>query len=128
MKRVLIVLVAAVFACSKPVERIKRRVTDVLDVGAPLGKPDDVRAREKERFDQAWRQLQSFRAKQALQQQQQQAVAAAQAPQPIQFVTGVKESFKNLGANRINTAPVNIPITGDVKGPSVLRAQVYLDR
>ncbi|HEY8131213.1 MAG TPA: L,D-transpeptidase [Thermoanaerobaculia bacterium] len=128
MKRFVFVLIVAVVACSKPVEKIKRRVADALDVGTPLGKPDDVRAREKERFDQAWRQLQSFRAKLALQEKQQQAAAEAQAPQPIQFVTGVKESFKNLGANAINTASVNIPITGDVKGPSVLRAQVYLDR
>src|SRR5213593_345058 len=128
MKRFVFVLIVAVVACSKPVEKIKRRVADALDVGTPLGKPDDVRAREKERFDQAWRQLKSFRAQQALQRQQQQAAAAAQAPQPIQFVSGVKESFKNLGANRINTAPVNVPITGDVKGPSVLRTQVYLDR
>jgi len=127
MKRFLIVIsvAATVLACSKPIEKVKRRVADALDVGTPLGKPDDLRAREKERFDQAWRELQSFRAQQALQQQQQQAAAAAQS---IQFVTGAKESFKNLDANAINAAPVNVPITGDVQGPSVLKAQVYLDR
>jgi lipoprotein-anchoring transpeptidase ErfK/SrfK len=43
-------------------------------------------------------------------------------------VTGQKQSFKGLDANAINAAPVNVPITGDVRGPSVLRAQVYLDR
>ncbi|HEY4640992.1 MAG TPA: L,D-transpeptidase, partial [Thermoanaerobaculia bacterium] len=35
---------------------------------------------------------------------------------------------KGLDANAINAAPVNLPITGDVRGPSVLRTQVYLDR
>ena len=28
----------------------------------------------------------------------------------------------------MNESPINVPITGDMKGPSVLRAQVYLDR
>src|SRR5712691_1401251 len=126
MRRLLIVLSLALFACGHPVEKVKRRVADAFDVGVPLGRPDDFRARQKERFDQAWRELQSFRAQQALQRQQQ--AAAAQPPQPIQFVTGVKESFKNLDATAINVAPVNVPITGEGKGPSVLKAQVYLDR
>jgi lipoprotein-anchoring transpeptidase ErfK/SrfK len=43
-------------------------------------------------------------------------------------VTGQKETFKAATAQSINAAPVNVPITGEAKGPSVLRAQVYLDR
>jgi len=93
-----------------------------------VGKPDDAKARLQERFDLAWRQLQSFRAQQAAQRQAQQAGTDQAPPQPIQFVSGVKESFKHLDVNAINAAPVNVPITGDQQGPSVLKAQVYLDR
>jgi lipoprotein-anchoring transpeptidase ErfK/SrfK len=106
-----------------------------LDVEAPLGtdSPDAARQREQERLDQQWRDLQSFRAQQAVQQAQQiqQAQQAQQeASEPtIQFATGKKkETFKGLGADAINSAPVTVPIAGDVAGPSVLKAQVYLDR
>ena len=129
MKLLLLVplaLSAALVACGKPVEKIKEvknKVYDALDVGTPLGQPDDIRARQQQRYDQGWRQLQSFRAEMAARQAQQ-----AQAARSLQFVTGVKESFKNLDANAINAAPINVPISGEVRGPSVLKAQVYLDR
>ena len=126
------------------VEKVASKVQDAFDVSTPLGKPDDPAAvaaarqqREKARFDPQWRQLQSFRAQQAAR-----AQAAAQAappapaavsaaplaPSPFQFVTGVKQKFKGLDAKGINAAPVSLPISGDVRGPSVLRTQVYLDR
>lgn len=122
--------------------KVASKVADAADdVAVPFGKNNDAvnqQQREKERFDQHWRDLQSFRAQQAAQaaaqqqaaqqaaqqQQQQQQAAAAQ----IQFVSGQKEKFKGLDANAINAAPVNVPITGDVRGPSVLKAQVLLDR
>jgi lipoprotein-anchoring transpeptidase ErfK/SrfK len=94
------------------------------DISAPVGKAENPQQRETERFDARWRALQTFRALQIRAQQ----AAAAQPPQPLIFVTGVKEKFKGLDANAINSAPINLPITGDVHGPSVLKAQVYLDR
>lgn len=120
----------ATFACGKPVEKVKQKVSDALDVTVPVvGPSDNPQAREQQRFDERWRQLQSFRAQQAARQAQEQAAATTAAQLPlIQFVSGQKESFKGLDANAINGAPVNVPITGDVKGPSVLKAQVYLDR
>src|SRR3954454_1734814 len=115
-----------------------QKVSDTLDVSTPLGAkepPPSQQDLERQRFDQQWRQLQSFRAQQAAQAAaQQQQAAAQQAAQAsakalnIQIVHGMKESFKGLDANAINAAPVNLPITGDVRGPSVLRTQVYLDR
>ncbi len=111
--------------------KVAQKVHDAFDVSAPMGKPESPQAaqdREKQRFDQQWRALQSFRAQQAAQAAAQRAAQAAAAQPQIQFVTGQKQSFKGLDANGINAAPVNVPITGDVKGPSVLRAQVYLDR
>jgi lipoprotein-anchoring transpeptidase ErfK/SrfK len=128
MKRLISVLILITISCSRPIEKVTAKVKQVAgDISAPLGKAEDAAAREKERFDQQWRQLQSFRAQQAEAQRQQQA-AAAQPPANFRFVTGVKEKLKGLTPDAINDAPINIPITGDVSGPSVLRAQVYLDR
>ncbi len=117
-------------------DNVKETVADAVDeITTPFGKREDPKAREQERFDARWRELQSFRAlqqarQQQQQQQQQQAAAAAAAAQAakIQFVTGQKQSFKGADANAINAMPVLIPITGDMSGPSVLKAQVYLDR
>jgi len=142
-------LMAAVLAagCSKQeakqtaqttTAKVAQKVQEAFDdVSTPVGKPDPnaAKQREQERFDQRWRELQSFRAQQQAaaaaqqqqQQQQQQQKAAEQALQ-IAFVTGKKETFKGADPQKINAAPVNVPITGDQRGPSVLRAQVLLDR
>src|SRR5881396_3724086 len=136
MKRAIPIFVALFLAaCTKEVVQqkahtVKEKVKNAVeDISTPLGKPDDAAARERERFDQQWRQLQSFRAQQAaIRKQQEQAAAAAKPPATFRFVTGVKGKFKGLDAQGINDAPISVPITGDVRGPSVLRAQVYLDR
>jgi lipoprotein-anchoring transpeptidase ErfK/SrfK len=131
MKRLISILVLITISCSRPVEKVTTKVKQFADdISTPMGKADDKAAREKERFDQQWRELQSFRAQQAEAQRQQQAAAAAaaQAPANFRFVTGVKEKLKGLTSDAINNAPVNVPINGDVSGPSVLRAQIYLDR
>jgi lipoprotein-anchoring transpeptidase ErfK/SrfK len=114
-------------------QKVAQKVQDAFDATVPLGKPDDPAAREQQRFDQRWRQLQSFKIKQQQQQRQQQAqqpanVPAPQPEQPLQFVTAGKESFKGMTPEAINAAPLHVPITGDVTGPSVLKAQVWLDR
>ncbi|HEX3068959.1 MAG TPA: L,D-transpeptidase [Thermoanaerobaculia bacterium] len=126
-------------------QKVEQKVSDTLDVSTPLGAkepPMTPQEREKARFDQQWRQLQSFRAQQAAQAaavQQQQAAAqqaalqqaaqtSTQLPPNITIVHGQKESFKGLDANAINSASVNLPISGDLRGPSVLKTQVYLDR
>lgn len=140
MKRTLVVLTLAVaIGCSKEV--VQER-TDVVaqkvkgaadDITAPFGgrrsQPDDTAAREKARFDQQWRHLQSFRPQQQARPTTAVAVAPpAPPPAGFTFVTKVKQSFKGLDPKGINAAPVLTPITGDLRGPSVLRAQVYLDR
>jgi lipoprotein-anchoring transpeptidase ErfK/SrfK len=143
-KWVLAVVMAALVACSKQeakqtakdvkesTKQAVRNVSDALEVNANYNRqPDDRTVREKERFDAQWRQLQSFREQQAqlaAQQQQQQQQAAAQVPASFHFAAGVKENWKVVDGNAINNAPVAVPLTGDVKGPTVLRAQVYLDR
>ncbi|HUP44576.1 MAG TPA: L,D-transpeptidase family protein [Thermoanaerobaculia bacterium] len=97
--------------------------TDRITV--PVGAPGDPAARERERFDERWRKLVTF-------QRQQQPGAARRQPGAaaanIQFLRGAKESFEGMTPQRINSAPVVVPIRGDMSGPSVLKTQVYLDR
>ena len=96
-----IIVILAAIACSKPITKVKEKVKDIAEeISAPLGRRDDPAAREKERFDQQWRQLESFRARQAeAERQRQQQAAAAQPPANFRFVTGVKQTFKGLDAN-----------------------------
>ncbi len=129
-------LLAAAVACSREQahvtkEKVKQKVRDTFDISAPLGQADDTAGREKERFDEQWRQLHSFNPQPAPAAQQQQAVSNEPAEQPLQFVERTKkskETFKGMTADAINSAPVMIPIKGDVSGPSVLKAQIFLDR
>lgn len=114
------------------VEKVKDAVDDIrTPYGGP---PDDPKAREQQRFDEQWRQLQTFREQQAMQaaaQAQQQQAAAQAAAAQLQIVPRTKktkESFKGLDFDAINSAPALLPVRGDVAGPTVLRAQVYLDR
>lgn len=132
------ILAAAVLAaaCSKQeakqtaqttTQKVAEKIQDVFDVSTPIGKPDPAdiaQQRERARFDAKWRELQSFRAVKIAQLPLQ---TAPEAPK-VAFVTGKKETFKGLGVEAINSAPVNVPISGDMKGPSVLRTQVLLDR
>jgi lipoprotein-anchoring transpeptidase ErfK/SrfK len=108
---------------------VAQKVSDA--VTTPNYAPEtSTQPREQQRFDQKWRELQSFKAQQraAAQQAAAQQAAQQQAAAQLQFVHGQKESFKGVDANAINAHPINVPITGDVAGPSVLKAQVYLDR
>jgi lipoprotein-anchoring transpeptidase ErfK/SrfK len=152
-KRFLVLALVALAACSREqtqqakqkVVNVKERVADAFDVAAPIDrKPvapaQTAQEREKERFDQQWRALQSFRAQQAVQAAAQQEAAAQQAAVAaqqqaaaavnVQFVPRGKgkETFRGLTSDAINAAPVMVPIDGDVQGPSVLKTQVYLDR
>lgn len=81
-----------------------------------------------ERRNQEWRKLQSFREAQA-----RQAAAAEDAPASgpaLTFVNDPKFGEKLRGADpaTFGALPVRVPIKGDVNGPSVLKAQILLDR
>jgi lipoprotein-anchoring transpeptidase ErfK/SrfK len=131
--RVGVLSVLLVAACSREVVQektvaAKKKVAETFDdVAVPWARTENRQRNEQERFDDRWRQLESFRAQQARQQQQQQQRRAAQAAN-VRFVTGVKETLDNLNVQAINAAPVSVPIQGDVSGPSVLKTQVFLDR
>ncbi|MBV9496558.1 MAG: murein L,D-transpeptidase [Acidobacteria bacterium] len=128
-------LLALTMACNREkvqqtTQTVTTKVRDTAnEVASPFGGPkDDPKAREQQRFDEQWRQLQSFQQQQQAQQAaQQQAQDQAQQAKLVFAKRGeTKESFSNL--ENIDTAPVLVPIRGDVSGPSVLKAQVYLDR
>ncbi|HEX8619650.1 MAG TPA: L,D-transpeptidase family protein [Thermoanaerobaculia bacterium] len=133
-------LLVVAFGCSKQEAKqaqekaadaatnVAEKVEDAIDVAVPVGEKDDPAARERERFNEDWRQLESLRAAQAQQQQQQQQQAQQQQQVNVQFVPNGKESFKGMDPNAILNAPVVVPLKGDVAGPSVLKTQVYLDR
>lgn len=99
---------------------------DALDIAVPIRGTDDPKAREQERFNEEWRQLESIRQAQAAKAQ---VPRAPEAPAVnVTFLPNGKESFEGLDANKILSAPVVVPLKGDVSGPSVLKTQVYLDR
>ena len=136
-KQLLIALtiVMAAFGCSKQEAKqagesaktaatnVAEKVGDAIDVAVPIGGRDDPAAREKERFDEQWRNLESLRQARAGQ---------PQGPKPaevnVQFVANGKETLKGMTAQAINSAPVSVPLKGDVSGPSVVKTQVLLDR
>jgi lipoprotein-anchoring transpeptidase ErfK/SrfK len=107
---------------SEQVQPTTTHVTNADDAAVPMGQRDDPAAREKERFDEQWRQLESLR----------EAQAGARGPAPadvqVTFMQNGEESFQGLDADSINNAPVVVPLKGDVSGPSVVKTQVYLDR
>jgi lipoprotein-anchoring transpeptidase ErfK/SrfK len=124
-------IVAVMVACSKEAvqetkqkaSNVVEKVSDAFDTSVPVGPKDDPAAREKERFDENWRRLNTFRNVQL-------GPHGPAAPPPVNvtFAPNGKESFKGLDANGNNGAPVVVPIKGDMSGPSVLKTQVYLDR
>lgn len=129
-----ILLIAALLGACSPREakdkaatavgNATERIADAFDAAVPVGDRDDPAQRERERFDERWRQLASFR----------EAAAAARRAAParpqiqLTFVTGTKESLKDVDPATIDRRPLSVPIIGDVSGPSVLKAQVLLDQ
>ena len=129
---VLAAILALAAACSKQEanqakEDTQNTATSVAqsaedDIAVPFGK-DDPAAREKERFDESWRAVL----------QNAKVPGAPQGPKlpevQVTFAPNGKESFEAFKTPpAILTAPVVVPLKGDVAGPSVLKTQVYLDR
>lgn len=108
----------------KTVTNVASRAADAVDIAVPIRGTDDPAARERERFDEQWRNLESLREARAGQPQP----AAAAQPANIQFAPAGKESFEGMDPNAMLNAPVVVPLKGDVSGPSVLKTQVFLDR
>lgn len=94
----------------------------------PVGADPSPEELERMRFDERWRNLQSFRNP---------GVQSAATPAPgggpeLRFVTAedqsVTDSLEEINPEQIDQLPVRAPLRGDVSGASVLRAQTLLDR
>lgn len=133
-------LTAALIACSREETTTKDLasqtatqqatiVEQTADPQVPLGPRPTPEELAKQRFDEQWRQLASFRAEEALRAAAAQAQDDAQAAN-IAFVQETKfsEKLDAINPQTIDQQPVHVPIRGDVAGPSVLRTQVMLDR
>jgi lipoprotein-anchoring transpeptidase ErfK/SrfK len=127
---ILAIALLTAFGCSKEEARqttetttrsITENVQHAWDAVVPVRGTDDPAARERERFDEGWRGLQSFRDTQL-------AERRAEAAANIRFLPAGQESLKELTPQAMLDAPVVVPLKGDVAGPSVLKTQVYLDR
>lgn len=120
---------SAVERAAQTASRAADRVEEQFDTAIPLGERPTREQIEAERFSAEWRRLRS------LQEAQKSARPAPAAPaQPatanVKFVTSPKfsEKLDTQSLGQIEAAPVQVPIRGDVAGPSVVRAQVMLDR
>ncbi len=126
------VTLAVIFiaACSgeeakEKMQAAAEKVEDAFDVSAPTGTGPTRQEIERERFNEEWRKLQSFREAQA------RGVAAqAAAEPPLTFVHDPRfdEKLRGTDAAAVEALPIRVPIKGDVSGPSVLKAQILLDR
>lgn len=139
MKRaMLIAVIAATVACSRKEVAEKKdgavasaksaveKVQDAFDASAPTGTGPTREEIERDRFNEEWRKLQSFREAQA-----RGGATQPAPPEPsLTFVSDPKfgENLRQLNAATIETLPVRVPIKGDVSGPSVLKSQILLDR
>ena len=107
--------------------RAKTAIEKVRDVfSTPTGKSPSREQLEQERFNEEWRKLQSFRNAQARRNTSQ---PGASVP-AVTFASDPKfaETLKGTNPATIETLPIRVPIKGDVNGPSVLKAQILLDR
>jgi len=130
---------------SEKVVETTQNVADRFDTSVPMGTRATREEIEQQRFNAEWRRLRSFQTRRTAQpvpptQAPATQPAAVPAPTPAAvpdptpvnatFVTDPKfgETLKGMNAAAIETLPLRVPIKGDVNGPSVLRAQVLLDR
>ncbi|MEO8218306.1 MAG: L,D-transpeptidase family protein [Acidobacteriota bacterium] len=100
-------------------------------VSVPVGgQPMTIAEMERQRFDENWRKLQSFRSQEAARAAQPAQPAQTQPAANITFAKTGKfsETMDTLNPATIDSMPVQVPIKGDVQGPSVLKTQVLLDR
>jgi len=121
---------------SDKVVETSQRVAGRFDSAVPIGTRTTREEIEKERFNAEWRRLRSFQSGRTVQPvvgrppSTQNTAAAPPVPVNATFVVDQRfaEKLKGMNTAAIDTLPLRVPIKGDVNGPSVLRAQVLLDR
>ncbi|MDX1584309.1 MAG: L,D-transpeptidase [Thermoanaerobaculia bacterium] len=94
---------------------------------APVGEDPTEEEMERERFDDAWKDLDSIN--EARERERQPAETPSDTASSSTFAQRGErtESLDGISIETARNAPVLLPIRGDVSGPSVLKTQVYLD-
>jgi len=141
MKRMmLLALLMTAMACSRQEIEEKGNAADSAGTAAskaqnqsPVSAPGGIgptRAEiERNRFNEEWRALKSFQEAAA----RRRAIVQRQTPSSASNLIFVNdpefgETLKGTNAAGIDAMPIRVPIKGDVDGPSILKAQVLLDR
>ena len=128
-------IIAVLVSCSREqtgnAQRRERAANEQGETPASVqvGREPTPEEMERERFAEAWRRQQSFRAE--MKRRQANPEEAPQRDLPIANVGAGEQWPETLTATNpatIERSPVHVPIRGDVSGPSVLKAQVLLDR
>jgi lipoprotein-anchoring transpeptidase ErfK/SrfK len=109
---------------------IGQRVKDTFETTVPFEKGPTREEIERQRFNASWLRLKSFQEAARQKAVAQQAAADQQAAVTATFVNAPKfsETLKGLDPATMDKLPIQVPVKGDVSGPSILRAQVLLDR
>lgn len=113
---ILLVLPAAVItACGRPETPAPRQPAPAA---SPAGKvvktygadqPISSEELERGRLDASWKRV-------------------VQVDEPLASATPAEEKLEQIAVESVNSGPMALPLSGDVEGPSVLRAQILLDR
>lgn len=129
MRKFLITALLIAAACRE--REATEKTTSVAPVAAaqqeqpsvPLGPSPSPEELERQRLSQAWRQLPSFKPSAAPG-----PAGLQRANVPIETVEHLREPLSAESLRDLDRVPYRAPIRGDVKGPSVVRVQVLLDR
>ena len=95
------------------------------DVSTPTGAGLTREEMERQRFSEEWRTLRSFVEAKTVP-----ARGEAELDPALTFIadSAFNENLKDIVPATFEATPIRVPIDGDVSGPSVLKAQILLDR
>lgn len=127
IRSALLVLAIAV-ACRSEENAASKRTAGPPEEGGvtsvPMGREPTGEEIEQQRFSEQWRNIPSFQQRTPI------APAPVATTAPLRFIadTGFEETLEDIEPVTIMQRPLRVPIKGDVSGPSLLRAQILLDR
>lgn len=130
MRKFVIVVLAIAAACRDAEQPATKNTPVRAPVAAqqeqpsvPLGPSPSAQELEQQRLSESWRQLPSFKPSAAPG-----SAAPPRVDVPIETVEHLREPLSADSLRDLDLLPYRAPIGGDVKGPSVVRVQVLLDR
>lgn len=134
----ILLLAASVWGCSREqaagtaqraadaAQRTVAKIEAVLSGESPIGSRLSREEIERQRFNADWQRLRSFR------QAGRRGSSPQRQPERVQLKFIQEPTFSEKldpeTLEVLDTLPIRVPIRGEVSGPSVLRAQIMLDR